>query len=218
MSSDHNIPPISSISKPTPFEKQGVFLNVPFDKKYQPLFIAIIAALVSIGYHPRCVLEIAETGQGRLTRIRKHLERCRTSIHDLSRVSLPPRFNMPFELGLAYSIMFYVKQPLNYKIIIMESENHRLSRTLSDMAGYDPYIHHSKPLTIISSILNALGKTRAKPSPKEIYTIWRKLMRVSRKLIITHGEDGIYSRVLFRRVVAVAALLAEKEGFIILKK
>jgi hypothetical protein len=122
-------------------EERGVFLNVPFDLSYQPLFLAIITTLISIGYYPRCVLEIAETGQGRLHRIIKHLESCKFSIHDLSRVSTPPRYNMPFELGLAYSIRKYSVQPSQYCFIILESKPHRFIKTLSDMSAYDPHIH-----------------------------------------------------------------------------
>jgi hypothetical protein len=34
-----------------------VFLNVPYDKQYAPLFVALIAGLVALGWAPRCALE-----------------------------------------------------------------------------------------------------------------------------------------------------------------
>src|SRR5258707_9226459 len=46
-----------------------VFLNVPFDKSYEPLFVALISALVALGRMPHCVLELPERGRGRLVRI-----------------------------------------------------------------------------------------------------------------------------------------------------
>jgi hypothetical protein len=84
--------------------RRSVFLNIPFDTSYEPLFIALISALVAIGRTPRCVLEVPEQGEGRLRRIFDLIRRCHVSVHDLSRVGLPVRFNMPFELGLAFAL------------------------------------------------------------------------------------------------------------------
>ena len=35
-----------------------VFINLPFDSDYEPLFLAIIAGLVSLGLNPRSVIQI----------------------------------------------------------------------------------------------------------------------------------------------------------------
>ena len=56
--------------------------------------------LVFLGQKPRCVLEIREQGDGRLARILDLIRACRISVHDLSRVTTPVRFNMPFEPGI----------------------------------------------------------------------------------------------------------------------
>jgi hypothetical protein len=87
--------------------QRSVFLNVPFDQKYQPLFVALIAGLTGIGCTPRCVLEVPSS-RDRLDRLVRLIGTCGASVHDLSRVELTrrpfrvPRFNMPFELGLTY--------------------------------------------------------------------------------------------------------------------
>src|SRR5438093_5118087 len=88
----------------TDLRRRSVFLNVPFDKSYEPLFVGLISALVALGRTPRCVLELPEMGQGRLVRILRLIQSCGVSIHDLSRVGLPVRFNMPFELGIAVAL------------------------------------------------------------------------------------------------------------------
>src|SRR5262245_52056237 len=90
-----------------PVDGQDVFLNVPFDTEYAPLFLALIAGLTALGRTPHCVLEVASGGRNRLERIFSLMESCDASIHDLSRITLSgpqdvPRFNMPFELGMAY--------------------------------------------------------------------------------------------------------------------
>ena len=195
-------------------DKASVFLNVPFDNAYEPLFIALIAALTSIGRAPRCVLEIPEQGQGRLSRIIKHMESCTVSIHDLSRVGVPARFNMPFELGLAYAIRNFTSPRSPYHFIIMESVSHRLEQTLSDISGHDPYIHSSKPLVIIACILDALGTGRSAPEAPEVYLMWRWLMRAGRRLKNDQGRDTIFTASLFRRLTSAATELAVRAGFI----
>ena len=71
----------------------SVFLNVPLDRGYEPQFIALKAAIIAIGGTPRCVLEIAERGAGRPSRLLSLITGCDVSIHDLSRVGMPARFN-----------------------------------------------------------------------------------------------------------------------------
>jgi hypothetical protein len=95
--------------------------------------LAAIAGLCGLGLRPRGVVEI--TGpQRRLERIRKLLGRCRLSVHDLSRVELSggaPRFNMPFELGLAVEMSRHQK----HDWFVLEAKPYRLQRSLSDLNG-----------------------------------------------------------------------------------
>jgi hypothetical protein len=189
-------------------DDQAVFLNVPFDKGYEPLFIALIATLVSIGRIPRSVLEISDSGQGRLRRIMKQMEACKVSLHDLSRVGNPARFNMPFELGIAYALRAYKSSHGRYLFVLLESKQHRLSRTLSDLAGHDPVIHDGKPKGMICAVLDSLGPPRSAPSPRTVYLLWMKLMKVSRVLKSEHQRDTIFSRSLFNQLVASATELA----------
>ncbi len=88
---------------PTP-DPKAVFVNVPFDATYEPLFVTLVGTLVFLGQKPRCVLEVREKGDGRLIRILDLMRTCRMSVHDLSRTGTPVRFNMPFELGLASAL------------------------------------------------------------------------------------------------------------------
>ena len=84
----------------------AVFLNAPYDKEFEPLFLAYIVGVLGFGLIPRAALEIGGAGN-RIDRIVGMIKGCGLSIHDLSRVQLSsrpphlPRFNMPFELGMA---------------------------------------------------------------------------------------------------------------------
>ena len=121
---------------------------------------------------------------------------------------------MPFELGLAYAVRRYRPTSKKRSIVLLESVNHRLSRTLSDMAGFDPGIHRNKPRRIISCILDSLGTGTSDPSVTDVYTTWRGLMKASRQLKDAAGQDDVYTRTLFKRLVAASTELSARAGFI----
>jgi len=192
-------------------DEQSVFLNVPYDRGYERNFVALISALVSLGRKPRCVLEIRERGQGRLSRLIGLLASCRISIHDLSRAGVPVRFNLPFELGLACALSAYGEE---HGFIILEKERHRLDRTLSDLKGQDPYIHEGKPRVLISCVLDALGNEEAEPDPLEVHRLWKELWALAVSLKRKHGHRDIFNRLIFHKLVAAATDLASKAGLI----
>src|SRR4051794_40371330 len=113
-------------------DPRSVFINAPFDQQYEPLFVTLVGSLVFLGQLPHCVLEVQETGQGRLARIFDLIGRCGMSFHDVSRVGTPARFNMPFELGLACAINLSTHK---HDIVVMDSKPDGLDKTLSDYKG-----------------------------------------------------------------------------------
>jgi hypothetical protein len=191
--------------------RRSVFLNVPFDESYEPLFVALISALVALGRTPRSVLEVPEQGDGRLVRILRLIRSCPVSIHDLSRVGLPVRFNMPFELGIAVAL---ARIDRGHKFILLEAERHRLQKTLSDVNGIDPGIHRATVRGIISCVLSLLGKQHVNPHPKQVVHIHRQLWKTVPFLKRNHGRSNIYSRAIFNELVAGAFTLAKKDGLI----
>jgi hypothetical protein len=53
---------------------------------------------------------------------------------------MTPRFNMPFELGLAVSWSNTPRQT-NHTWFVFEARRHRIQKSLSDLNGTDVYIH-----------------------------------------------------------------------------
>ena len=192
-----------------------VFLNVPFDSTYEPLFVALVAGLTGLGRTPHCVLEIAEHGQGRPTRILRLIKRCRASIHDLSRVQLSggvPRFNMPFELGLAIA-----NQRLNtrkYHVFIFEGRSYRLPKTLSDLGGHDHEVHRGSQIGILDGLLNWLGQPSGTPSIAELRSLTRDLAAVVSDLKRKHRAIDCFRAHIFRQTVAAATMLARRAELI----
>lgn len=142
---------------PEQFEST-VFLNIPYDGQFRRLYLAYISGLIHLGLKPCATLEIPG-GQNRLDKILDLIRSCRYSIHDLSRVQLDrnppatPRFNMPFELGLAVASAKLNSAPHDW--FVFETLHRRASKSLSDLGGTDPNIHHGTIEGVMRELCNA---------------------------------------------------------------
>jgi len=198
-----------------PARNPAVFLNVPFDARYRPLFISLLAGLTALSCDPHCVLEVPSGPRNRLDRIYSLIASCGASIHDLSRVTLSgplrvPRFNMPFELGLAYAIA----QGQPHDLFVFEEQSHRLQASLSDFNGYDPHIHDGTQVGVLRCVLDCFGTTtQAPPSPK-LKSLTRKLSQVVLRLQHDQGAHDPFHPHVFRQSVKAAVELAKAADLI----
>ncbi len=138
-----------------------VFVNCPFDDTYLPCFEALLFAITVSGYRVRCALEESDAGDIRFTKLRRLIADSDDTIHDLSRTSIGehglPRFNMPFELGLALGArLFGDARQRRKRSCVMIAREHTLPRYLSDMAGSDPAAHHDDPHGVIRIVRHYL--------------------------------------------------------------
>ena len=192
-------------------EPKGVFINAPFDDEYEPLFVTLIGVLVFLGQEPHCVLEVREQGDGRLARILDLMRRCRISIHDLSRVTAPVRFNMPFELGLACALKLL--NPNEYEVLVLDAKAYRLDKALSDYKGRDPLIHDGTSDGLLSCLLDAFDSTDT-PSASDLRKGLRVLTGGVRFLKREVGSHSVFRPSLFRSLVALAKVVAIDSEFI----
>jgi hypothetical protein len=144
----------------------NVFVNVPFDDDFAPLFEALVFTISACGYRIRCALEEDDSGNIRLEKLSRLIKESPRSIHDLSRVELGknllPRFNMPFELGLALGAkQFGGTSSRSNSLKIMVAKPFLMPTYLSDLAGTDPSAHANDPSEVIRIVRNYL---HAKPS------------------------------------------------------
>jgi hypothetical protein len=195
----------ASLPGPDP---QSVFLNVPFDPVYEPCFVTLVATLISLGQTPRCVLEVRETGQGRLTRIFELVRSCGVSMHDLSRVGVPVRFNMPFELGIACSLALSGEP---HDIVVLDTARYRLDKTLSDYKGRDPLIYSN-----LGELVDAIAdvfQVADEPAP-DLLKKEARFLRKSASVIAASYGGTIFRRAAFRALVAAATRRAKSQGLI----
>ncbi len=192
-------------------DPRSVFINAPFDSRYEPLFVTLLGSLVFVGQTPHCVLEVREAGQGRLARIFELIRSCRRSFHDVSRVGLPTRFNMPFELGLACAI--HLATPDRHDVIVLDSEPYRLDRTMSDYKGRDLLIHHNQCDALVAAVLDVV-EDKSLPSIADLRNTARTFRKISRDLKHEFRSPTIFRPAIFRSLVAVATEIAVARGFI----
>jgi len=199
-------------SNASPLRARRVFLNVPYSRSYERLFVAITTALVTVNAEPVLTFDISEVGEGRLRRIMQAINECEISIHDLSYATcLPARFNMPFELGLACALR---QQEGKHEFHILESRAHRLQRTLSDVNGIDPKVHGRQPKSAIRAVLLIINRRGGNPSADDVNrlyeAIWRRYVPMLRR---RHG-DGLFSSDVFKELCVIVRVLATQRGLL----
>jgi hypothetical protein len=141
----------------------SVFINCPFDSTYRPLFEAVAFAVYDCGFYPRCALEVDDSSQVRIEKINTIIKQSRLAIHDVSRTQLDrgtrlPRFNMPLELGIFLGAKAFGGAEQKRKVaIILDTEQYRYQKYISDIAGQDIRSHGGKVDEAIKVVRNFLS-------------------------------------------------------------
>jgi len=141
----------------------GVFINCPFDAAYRPLFEAIVFAVHDCGYIARCSLEVTDASQVRIDKIAAIIAACKFGVHDISRTELDPatqlpRFNMPLELGMFLGAKRFGSAKHKAKTcLILDTEQYRYQKFISDIAGQDIAPHRGDPAEASKAIRDWLS-------------------------------------------------------------
>lgn len=145
-----------------PFER-CVFVNCPFDDEYLPLLHAMVFTIHDCGFVARLAVEDTGGREMRIDKITRIVEQSCYSIHDISRVEVSgpsplPRFNMPFEAGLALgACRFAATRTYPRDFLLLDGEPYRDKKTLSDLAGQDARYHHNDPGQLVSAVRRFLA-------------------------------------------------------------
>jgi len=187
-----------------------VFLNIPYDQKFEKLFLAYIAGISAFGLEPRATLEIPSSKR-RLEKILNLIAQCSYSIHDLSRVERDrtapqtPRFNMPFELGLAVAHEMGARGR-GHRWFVCEAKERRLLKSLSDLNGTDPYIHGGTVVGIFRELQNIFTKPGRQPTVQQMGHIYREIRRSLPAILGRSASASLYSATVFKEIVVVARI------------
>lgn len=196
-----------------------VFINCPFDRDYSPIFNALIFTIYACGFRPRSAKELDDGGQTRIDKLFSLIEECRFGIHDLSRTELDavnqlPRFNMPLELGMFLGAKRYGGAAQKAKrVLILDTEQYRYQRFISDLAGMDIHAHASDAVNALRETRDWLANVsrRVLPSADRIATLYAAF---SADLPALSGELGFDPAAIpyvdYERIVVGWLLQAEE--------
>ena len=192
---------------------ESVFLNIPYDPPFENLYLAYISGVSAFGLRPRTALEIP-TSHRRLDRILNLIQQCEYSIHDLSRVELDrtppatPRFNMPFELGLAVALEKTAVP--GHAWIVCESSRFRLKKSLTDLDGTDPYIHDGTIRGLFRELGNVFVRSRSQPTVDQMMNVYRTLRANFRTVLRQAGANHPFHARVFRDLSVLASAAADE--------
>lgn len=163
-----------------PSYNDNVFINCPFDSDYKPLFDAMIFTVHDCGFIARCALEEGDASQVRIDKIYNIIEDCRYGIHDISRTELDtvshlPRFNMPLELGIFLGAKrFGIEEQESKKCIVMDKEQYRYQKFISDISGQDIFVHNNNSEEVVRVVRDWLFTVSDRQTIPGGRTIWKR--------------------------------------------
>ena len=166
----------------------NVFLNCPFDSAYKQLFDAMVFAVHDCGFIARCALEEEDASQVRIDKIYNIIAGCRYGIHDISRTELDeisdlPRFNMPLELGVFLGAKrFGINEQKRENCLILDKEQYRYQKFISDIAGQDIQAHNNNSEEIVTVVRNWLRNTSKRQTIPSGSIIWERYQKFRQEL------------------------------------
>ena len=140
--------------------------------------------IFACGFRARSARELDDSGQTRIDKLFNLIDECRYGIHDLSRTELDPahklpRFNMPLELGIFMGAKrFGGKAQKLKRTLILDVEQYRYQRFISDLAGSDIHAHGADPIRALRETRDWLANVsrRQLPSANRVERLFKKFL------------------------------------------
>ncbi len=191
---------------------ESVFLNIPYDKGFEPIYLAYVTGLTVLGLKPKLTAAVPNS-KNRLETIIKLLETCAYSIHDLSRVESTngmPRFNMPLELGLALYREW--NAPDKHGVYVFEQKSHRIQQSTSDLNGMDPFIHNGSPEKVMSGLRSIFQREANRSTVPKMMKTYDWLIQKLPIIQQNAGTDFLFDAAVFHDIVLTLSLRLEKRA------
>jgi hypothetical protein len=168
------------------------FINLPYHKRYERVYLAFIAGVSGYGLTPTAAVH-NPASRTQLDRIYDLIAAAQFSFHDLSWMSLDPkpprtpRLNIAFELGLTVAIS---RMPgANHQWFVFDTVPYRLDKALSDLGGIRPWIHDRTPQGILRVLMSALGRQRHQPSLANLLAIYHDVEKMAQRIKREYSND-----------------------------
>src|SRR5207253_3067475 len=195
-------------------ELDACFLNIPYDKQSENLYLAYIVGLTALGLVPRTTLGVPRDAR-RLERIFNLIRACQFSVHDISRIELDrnppraPRFNMPFEFGLA--VAWARLNPHHHFWVGCDAVQHRPLKSISDLNGTDFHIHSGRVAGVLNALCNAFVSRTQRPTVPRMMRVYRLLRKAIPDLKKEVGARDSFEARIFDELLVAARRLWERQ-------
>jgi hypothetical protein len=172
--------------------KRFAFINVPYAKRYEKIYLAFIAGAAAHGLIPTAAVH-DPSSRFQLDRICDLIDPASCSFHDLSWMTVDskaprtPRLNMAFELGLA--IAFSRKARREHSWFVFDRVPYRLQKALSDLGGVRARVYDGTPTALLRELMSALQREKHRPTLDNLMTIYEAVAKVARRIKRTYSRD-----------------------------
>ena len=187
---------------------ETAFINLAYVTSNEELYLGLLASLAGFGLTP--VAALHDPGSDpQLSRIYRMIEESSISFHDLSHVSLDPprpptpRFNMPFELGLAVAVALSANR--HHQWFLLEKVAHRAAKSLSDISGVNVQIHDGRAGSVLKAVSNALARQSQRPTLEQLGAVYLDVAEKAQRLKSQEGWSNIFLAAPFKDLRIVAA-------------
>jgi len=193
-------------------EPPVAFINVPYSKRYERVYLAFIAGVSAYGLVPSAAVR-DPSSRFQLERIHELIAAAHYSFHDLSFMSLDakaprtPRLNMAFELGLAVAVSRCAGS--RHQWFVFDTVPHRLDKALSDLGGIRPRIHDRSPESVLRALMNVLGRLTDRPTFGDLLNVYREVEKGARRIKREYSLD-LFDTKPFAELIFIAHETAER--------
>jgi hypothetical protein len=115
---------------------------------------------------------------------------------------------MPFELGL--SVAWEQCGGKKHTWFVCESMDFRLAKSLSDLSGTDPYVHHGSVRGVFRELCNAFVRSGRQPTVDQMWRIYRNVRKGLPKILQRSGARSVFEARVFKDIRFVASLSKDK--------
>ena len=184
---------------PHPGFNKNVFINCPFDGKYDPILRPTLFTVIYLGFTPQIASQRVDSGEQRIKKILSLILKSKYSLHDLSRIRSEKRgelfrLNMPFELGIDYGCRLISAGHLKRKrFLVLGAKPYDYKKALSDLAGVDAKSHANNPEKAVLALRNWFVDVNLKRAPSAT-AVWERFVEFHKDFYAQRREDGFSRR------------------------
>jgi len=162
------------------------FLNIPFDKSFEPVALAIMTLCVAGRLIPRIVSD-RRSGGIRLNKLVPLIRDATWMLSDLTpvRSKWGPRLNMGIEAGIGIGVSEHAR------LIFLDRRPYRLQRIATDLNAFDPIIYRrGQEVIVIRELLLDLAPQADILAVLRLYSTCRKNLR---RILAQHQQTSLFS-------------------------